>query len=290
MAHILVIGNATLDIVSTVDHYPAEDEELRASARHMAPGGNAANTARVLARLGHRTDLMAVLAREPDGERLSALLHRDGVGLAHCVRRDGSTPCSHVILSARTGSRTIVHFRDLPEAESADLRTVPVEHMDWVHVETRDARRTGAMLRALRGRLVDQPVSLEVEKERDGVDALFDLADVVLFSRPFARGRGFSNAAGFLEHTGASCPGRIRVCTWGGDGAWALDLDGRLHHAPAVSPPRVMDTLGAGDTFNAGLIHGLAEGRNLPESLAMAVGLAGRKVGRAGLDGLEDTA
>ena len=205
-----------------------------------------------------------------------------------CAWHKGRTPCSYVTLSARTGSRTIVHFRDLPEMGVAHLRTVPVEHMDWVHLESRNGRTTGALLRALRPRLVDQPVSLEVEKERPDVDRLFSLADVVLFSRPLARGRGFGSARAFLEHTGANCPGQILVCTWGEAGAWALDRDGGMHHAPAVAPRRVVDTLGAGDTFNAGFIHGLAGGRNVPEALELAVRLAGRKVGQAGLDGLKD--
>lgn len=288
MSHILVIGNATLDIVNTVDHYPGEDEELRATRQQVTPGGNAANSARVLVQLGHRVDLAAVLALEPDGERLSGMLRERGVGVDCCARHEGRTPCSYVTLSARTGSRTIVHFRDLPEMDAAHLRTAPVEHMDWVHLEARDARTTAALLHALRSRLVDQPVSLEVEKERPDVDTLFSLADMVLFSRPFARGRGFDSARGFLEHTSANCPGRILVCTWGEAGAWAVDHDGGMHHAPAAPPPRVVDTLGAGDTFNAGLIHGLAGGRNLPEALDLAVRLAGRKVGQTGLDGLKD--
>jgi ketohexokinase len=286
MSHFLVIGNATLDIVNTVDHYPAEDEELRATAQLVTPGGNAANSARVLAQLGHRTELAAVLAREPDGERLAGLFEQRGVGLALCAWREGRTPCSYVTLNAHNGSRTIVHYRDLPELDAAHLQSAPVEQMDWVHVEARESAITGAQLRALRGRLVDQPISLEIEKERPGVDGLLRLADVMLFSRPFARGRGFDCAEAFLKYAAPLCDGAILTCTWGEAGAWARDVQGGLHHAPAMSPPRVVDTLGAGDTFNAGFIHGLAEGRPVDEALALAVRLAGRKVGQAGLDGL----
>ncbi|WP_018954825.1 PfkB family carbohydrate kinase [Thioalkalivibrio sulfidiphilus] len=286
MSHILAIGIATLDIVNTVDQYPAEDEELRASAQRVVPGGNAANSAWVLSQLGHRVDLAAVLAREPDGERLAGLLSARGIGLEHCAWREGRTPCSYITVNARNGSRTIVHYRDLPELDAAHLAGVPVERMDWVHLEARDGFITGAMLRTLRERLVDQPVSLEVEKERPGVDRLFGLPDVILFSRPFARGRGFESAEAFLRDMGGRCRKTILVCTWGEAGAWARDGAGRLHHVPAVAPPRVVDTLGAGDTFNAGLIHGLASGRTVPEALDFAVRLAGRKVGQAGLDGL----
>jgi len=286
MSHILAIGIATLDIVNTVDHYPAEDEELRAIAQRVVPGGNAANSAWVLAQLGHRVDLGAVLAREPDGERLAGVLAGRGIGLEHCAWREGRTPCSYITVNARSGSRTIVHYRDLPELDAEHLRQVPVEAVDWVHLEARDGAITGAMLRALRERLMDQPVSLEVEKERAQIDRLFDLPDVILFSRPFARGRGFDCAGAFLKHMAERCPGAILSCTWGEAGAWARDGDGVLHHAPALVPPAVVDTLGAGDTFNAGFIHGLASGRTVAEALGLAVALAGRKVGQEGLDGL----
>ena len=73
---------------------------------------------------------------------------------------------------------------------------------------------------------------------------------------------------------------------WGDQGAWAIEADGTLHHAPAVPPPAVVDTLGAGDTFNAGMIGALAAGRPLRESLAAACRLAGRKVGQVGFAGL----
>jgi ketohexokinase len=48
----------------------------------------------------------------------------------------------------------------------------------------------------------------------------------------------------------------------------------------------LVDTLGAGDVFNAGLIHALLEGEDPRRALALAVELAGRKCGRQGLDGL----
>ncbi len=44
MAKILGIGNAVLDIILKTDHYPHEDEELRALSRHHQVGGNVCNS------------------------------------------------------------------------------------------------------------------------------------------------------------------------------------------------------------------------------------------------------
>ncbi|VAX01070.1 hypothetical protein MNBD_GAMMA19-1040, partial [hydrothermal vent metagenome] len=54
MARVLVVGIATLDIINTVDDYPEEDTEVRASTQVMRRGGNACNTAVVLQQLGHQ--------------------------------------------------------------------------------------------------------------------------------------------------------------------------------------------------------------------------------------------
>jgi len=48
----------------------------------------------------------------------------------------------------------------------------------------------------------------------------------------------------------------------------------------------VVDTLAAGDTFNAGIIRGYLEDLPVEALLARACQLAGNKCGQDGLDGL----
>jgi ketohexokinase len=48
----------------------------------------------------------------------------------------------------------------------------------------------------------------------------------------------------------------------------------------------LVDTLGAGDAFNAAIIDGLLAGLSLEPLLARATGLAGRKCGQRGYGGL----
>ena len=51
-------------------------------------------------------------------------------------------------------------------------------------------------------------------------------------------------------------------------------------------PIAVVDTLGAGDTFNAGIISACMDGLDTEASLARACQLAGKKCGQSGCDGL----
>lgn len=53
------------------------------------------------------------------------------------------------------------------------------------------------------------------------------------------------------------------ICAWAEEGADALGPDGQLLHSDAFPPPRVVDTLGAGDTFNASVIFSLSKGESI---------------------------
>lgn len=51
------------------------------------------------------------------------------------------------------------------------------------------------------------------------------------------------------------------ICAWAESGADAIGPDGLLVHSDAFSPETVVDTLGAGDTFNAAVILALSKGK-----------------------------
>ena len=60
-----------------------------------------------------------------------------------------------------------------------------------------------------------------------------------------------------------SCLCRLRavlICAWAEKGADALGPDGRIIHSDAFPPESLLDTLGAGDTFNAAVIYTLSNG------------------------------
>ena len=286
MSFILITGNATLDLVNVVDHYPQEDEELRAQQQWTTVGGNAANTARVLAAHRHRCDWVGVIANDVQGETITEQLSAENVGLEWVTHQQGITPTSYITLNQQNGSRTIIHQRDLPELSSERFCQIPVERYDWLHFEGRNVTELGKMLNFSRERVFDQPISLEIEKYREGLEELIPLADVVMFSRAYAQMLGFQDAPAFLRHCQTQYGEVWMTCTWADQGAWAIDQLGEIFHAPAVAVENAVDTVGAGDVFNAGLIHALATGHVLEEALQYAVKLAGRKVQQQGITGV----
>jgi ketohexokinase len=138
------------------------------------------------------------------------------------------------------------------------------------------------MLHWLRQHYPDIPCSLEVEKPRAGIEGLLNLPDVLMFSRPYARSQGFDNAEAMLRAQSAPA---LMTCSWGKDGAWLRQKEDIIHR-PAFPPPQVVDTLGAGDTFNAGLISALVNEQTPEQALESACRLAGQKCGQDGFEHL----
>jgi len=286
MAHILLVGTATLDIVYSLDRYPSEDEEVRARGLRVCRGGNAANSAVVLSQLGHRCSFAGVLADTAETAVIEQDFVRHGVDFSSCARLPGRPPTSSIYLTG--AGRTIVHYRDLPELTGKQFARIDLAPLDWIHFEGRNATELLKMLERVRTERPELPISLELEKPREGIEAVYEMASLLICSRGYARHCGYDNPADFLAWLRRRVPQADLVVAWGEAGAYGLERQGEASHSPAFPPRHIIDTLGAGDAFNAGLIGSLARGLGLPEALRTACALAGKKCGMVGLESLSD--
>ncbi|KAJ3113129.1 hypothetical protein HK100_002086 [Physocladia obscura] len=138
-------------------------------------------------------------------------------------------------------------------------------------------------------------ISVEFEKpNRPGLDNLLQKADILFFSKWYAEGRGFPNApTGFLDNIRRECKaGAVLFLTWAEQGCFMLINDptrpAQTHHIPAP-PIYPVDTIGAGDTFAAGVIYGLGLQRwTALSTCEFAVRLATAKCAQVGFDGLAE--
>lgn len=297
---VLAVGVATLDIINFVDRYPPEDRKVRALDQRVSRGGNSANTLEVLARRGHRCRWAGVLVDEPDGRRITSSLDEFGIDYSGArLERTGKVPTSYITASRVTGSRTVVHYRAQPEFSAEDFSRIPLGDLHWLHIEGRAPGETRSMIHRVRRERPELPISLEFEKPRPGIDTLIDalaeapqgatriLPEVLIFNRDFVTSRGYTDAEPFLREcapAGATC-----FCTWGVSGAWVRTRTGDLHHHPAWEPSSVVDTIGAGDVFNAGVIEVMLRREDPLAALAHATHLAGMKCGQVGFEGLDET-
>ena len=293
---ILCVGLIALDIVNTCERYPDEDEDIRAISQRWQTGGNACTNASVLTQLGMQCEFLGSLSRGLDADFVCKHLLQRGVRYDNCVEHSGcGTPTSFVTLSLATGSRTVVHSRNnLPELTVSAFEKVNLLDFDWIHFEGR--RNEAEIVKMIhiieefnatqspKDRIV---VSVELEKPRKSLLQLLGKADVVFTSKAFAQSLGFSSP----YESGRSLRSKTKlgatiICAGGTRGADGAGPDGEVKHSNAYPPEKVVDTLGAGDTFIAGAICSLIQGSSIEDTLIFACRLAGFKCGMNGNDGL----
>ncbi|XP_002913823.1 ketohexokinase isoform X4 [Ailuropoda melanoleuca] len=292
---ILCVGLVVLDIINVVDKYPEEDTDSRCLSQRWQRGGNASNSCTVLSLLGAPCAFMGSLAPGPVADFLVADFRQRGVDVSQVAWQSrGETPCSCCIINNSSGSRTIVLYdTNLPDVSAADFDKVDLTRFKWIHIEGRNASEQVRMLQRIEQHNATRPpgqrirVSVEVEKPREELFQLFGYGDVVFVSKDVAKHLGFRSAGEALRGLyGRVRKGAVLICAWAEEGADALGPDGRLLHSDAFPPPRVVDTLGAGDTFNASVIFSLSQGKSMQEALRFGCQVAGKKCGLQGYDGI----
>jgi fructokinase len=256
----LVCGEALFDLF-------LESEAGPAAATYAArAGGSPFNVAIGLARLGQASGLLTGLSTDLLGQRLAQVLAAEGVSTGYAIPTDRPTTISLVGLD--THGVPAYQFYDNGSADTgvqeADLPALGPE-ISGLHFGSYSLAATpvadafAALARAnSRGFIaLDPNVRPTVEPDMDvwraRMKVLFPLADLVKISaedlallRPGTSAEAL--AADLTDH-GA----RLVVVTDGGEAALGWTATG-LH--AAAKPPRVtvIDTVGAGDTFQAALI------------------------------------
>ncbi|QKX61087.1 uncharacterized protein TRUGW13939_08233 [Talaromyces rugulosus] len=290
----------------SVDHYPSEDEKLRASKLSRRRGGNCPNSLEVLQQLVEvsQSDLsLGLMTVLPKRQSHSTAFIRDSLGPSvdcdNCVyREDTSEPAScYVIQSQQTGSRTIVNYNGLSEMTFEEFKTcvgqTELENC-WFHFEGRIPDTTLKCLQFLRRTQPSVQISVELEKPgRAGLDKLAAEADLVFYAKGWAQACGYKSMEECLRSQSRVTPkAKYLFCTWGEDGAALLTRsDSTCISVPAlkIADSEVVDTIGAGDTFIAGIFFGLLchyDEWEWARKLRFANELAGRKVVQEGFQGL----
>ena len=269
---ILCAGEALIDMLPRRTN-AGED----AFAPHA--GGAVFNTAIALGRLGAPTGFLCGLSKDLFGEKLAEVLAASDVDAALCPRVDRPTTLAFVALNEAGHARYAFYDEatalsaltadELPDPP-ADVQALFVGGISLAGsaaaaFEDFAGRRGGRVL------AIDPNVRPAFARDEDAyrarIERMIAMADIVKISDEdleWLEGDGGEDVARRLLERGPTL-----IClTRGADGVTGLTPSLRVE-VPAVRT-QVVDTVGAGDTFNAGLLAGLSEAGALSKD-----GLAG---------------
>ncbi len=264
---ILVCGEALFDVFLAGERPDGLDLDAR-------PGGSPFNVAVGLARLGREAGLFTGLSTDWLGGRLAAVLEREGVDTRWLRRLDRPATVSFVGLGA-DGSPSYAFYGEgaADRALSGDDLPVALDGVKALHLGSYTAAvepvasTQHALLDLAQGCLVSYDPNIrptvepDLERWRRAVARMTARADLVKVSREdletlYPGTPVETIAAGWLDAGVA-----LVIVTDGGRGAQAWT--GRAQASVGGEAVSVVDSVGAGDTFQAALLAALDESGRL---------------------------
>jgi sugar/nucleoside kinase (ribokinase family) len=290
---VAAIGNAIVDVIASasddfivaeglekgamtlVDAAQATSLYSRMAAGVETSGGSAGNTIAGIASLGGRAAYIGKVAADQLGEVFAHDMRAIGAAYATSPLNGGAPTARCMINVTPDGQRTMCTFLGASvELTAADVDAAVIEGARILYLEgylfdPPEARRAFAKAAGLArasGRKIALTLSdaFVVERHRAGLLEFLETQVDILFANEaeitsLFETKSFDQALGALK-------GRplIAALTRSEKGS-VVAQGGSVHEIPAFPVEKVVDTTGAGDQYAAGFLHGLAQGRALPD-------------------------
>jgi ribokinase len=273
---VTIVGSYIVALVMDTDRIPVEGETVMGRNYHTTHGGKGSNMAVSAARLGAHSTFMGKIGRDPFGDQFLTLLKRENVDRGGVLVSETLPTAVGFIIFSSAGTNSIVidiaangDFlpRDISAhrslIESSDVVLSPLEiPLETALAAAAIAAAAGkkAILNPapavdLRGRDLSMVHAL-TPNETEGRVCLGLPPEDPIADKDLAQALLELGAENVLLTLGA------KGVLWAGRGA--------MRRIPALQV-KVVDTVGAGDAFNAGLAVGLAEKQPMAQAIALGV-------------------
>lgn len=291
------MGNLNADLVLyPLRDFPVWGSEVTASHMGWRPGG-IGNVLLCLARLGVGVSAIANVGDDAIGQELLSMLEEAGIDISHIERSLDVRTGISVCLGREDGERAFVTH--LGHLKHLDIDLVLRHREAWK--EAQCVLISGYFLLPSLGfagtrRLIEEAhaeskrvlfdtgwdVNEWPERSVEAVVQLLEGVDIFLPSFNEAQAlTGETSPEGCLEALFARCPNQV-IIKMGEAGSMAKTKEGIFQQS--AFPVLPLDTTGAGDCFNAGVIFGLLRRWDTPKILRFANALAALVISRRGKD------
>lgn len=283
---ITVVGSVNMDLVVQTNQFPQLGETVLGEHFSTTPGGKGANQAVAIARLGGQVQMIASVGTDQFGKQLMSNLQANGVDVAGVIQQDNvTTGVAHILLS--DGDNRIIV---VPGANYQ----LQVEHINQMKELL---RKSSLVMLQLEIPIPTILHTLQLCKEMN-IPVLLNPAPAGGFQQQFLPyityltpnetecEQIFGNS---VHEALENHPNQV-IATLGSKGAQFFT--GEQHVEIASYKTTVVDTTGAGDTFNGAFAYAIVEGYPIEEAVRFAnaaASLSVEKLGaQAGMPSLEE--
>jgi len=238
------------------------------------PGGNPVNVAVYFTRLGGSASYTGVVGTDRYGALMKESIHKMGVDISNVHELEGSTAITYVELV--NGERI---FGDYEEGVLADFH---LSDADISYIGKHDMMVTGLWGNVhgdlARIKETGIPIAFDAATRPEDEAAKIALPSVDYFF--FASDDGDTPALRERMMELQSQGPQIVVCTLGAQGSVAYD--GKTFTSYGIVPCKVVDTMGAGDSYIAGFLKSILENKPIRSCMEAGAQNAGITLGYQG--------
>jgi ribokinase len=272
MSTVIVIGAINLDCFGYLPYFPIEGKNLRARDVRFCLGGHGANQAVALNNLKVNSLLLGKVGNDFAGDYILSLLKKYKANTEYIFKNNiGKTGvCS--ILVGPNGENTIIGFPAVNRLVRPDflIRFAPVfELATWLAISLEYP--TDTVLSALKlARKCGLKTILDPSPVIDlpGKD-FWNLVDYVLPNQRELKALTGEDeilqGANVLKDWGAK-----EIIVKQGAAGCSFLYQNNLINIPAFAAKTIVDSTGAGDSFNAAFIYGMMQNGSIPKSIQIA--------------------
>ena len=280
MGHISVIGSCNMDITVEADRRPGAGETVMGNRLIVSPGGKGANQAVAAARLGYEVYMVGCVGDDAYGKMMLDALAKSGVKTDYVETLDNvTTGTAHITLAE--GDNSIIVIKG---ANALVSRAIIDKDWDVISKSSLVMLQHEIPMDTI-GYIIDRcyeagvPVMLNPAPY---MDIPQEWIDKVTYLTPNEHEAALMFDGMDRDEILKSQAGKV-IMTAGGDGVLYGENDEIVHVAGFTVP--VVDTTGAGDTFNGAFAVGRCEGMSVKEAIRFANAAAALSIGKIGAQG-----
>ena len=273
---VTIVGSYIAALVMDVDRIPLEGETLTGHNFHTTHGGKGSNMAVCVSRLGAKSVFFGKIGHDNFGDSFIELLDRERVERSHVlVSETASTGVGFIVFSNK-GSNIIVidpaangEFSPADIAAHHEILAMSQVTMAPLEIPLATALAAAEVAKAANKKFILNPAPATDLRSVD-VSAVFALTPNEREGRICLGLRSDDPIPDYEVARQLLALGVPNVMLTRGERGVIWASAAGLRVVPAL-PVQVVDTVGAGDAFNAGLAVGLSEGKSTLEAVAFGV-------------------
>jgi sugar/nucleoside kinase (ribokinase family) len=273
---VLVVGELNVDLIlNQIDKFPAVGSEVLANAMTLTLGSSSAIFASNLSTLGSSVAFSGKLGKDDFGDHMLSSLRKKGVDVTHILCSNDVSTGVTVVLNFSEDRAMVTHPGAMASFGIEDIPDTAFQQSRHLHVSSiflQSALRKDVIKLFKKAKMMGLTTSLDPQwdpAEEWDIDFEELLSYVDVFMPNAKELECITKIQDMRTAMQSLSTANVLVVKNGREGACLLE-NKTFYDQPSFLNKKVVDSIGAGDSFDAGFIHKFVQRKPLKECLEFA--------------------